>query len=486
MSQELTLRDSLTVQTYQKNNFDTSSEDSKFSYTSARVGKPLYNTYEKNDFKVFGYYNGACQYDARLDGSEESDRAGRGRDLMNINPDAYDKIIIGFCGIVGDQGENKEAIKRAAQEFNKKDNEPTFIDSWGYLLSYCNVGFDGWLSSDVLESFSQNKCQGLLGGLRKLKEKNPNLVISLSIGGRELSQPFHELVKSSEKRTTFANGVADILKRFPMIGEIDLDWEYPGGDGGSEDPQNYAELIKKVKSTLSSNSRDDVKISIAAAGDIDKIKAANIPLLMEAGVSYIKIMTFDFFGTPWSDSLAHHTNLKSNPQDKKSYGIDVVVNYLIKELNVPSKSLFIGFAAYSRNAKNAEISSSSPLSGNCSPHEGTTIGTFESGVTEYYDILYNYLDLNSKSGKNGFSLYTDKVGDADFLYNPRSRVFMSIDTPRSVKSKGEYVVRNNLGGLFTYTIDQDHGLLLNAAREGLGNVITKKEVDMSEYYFNGR
>ncbi|EGC36364.1 hypothetical protein DICPUDRAFT_151171 [Dictyostelium purpureum] len=482
MSQELILNDRLTEQTYQKNNFNPSSEDSKFSYTSARVGKPLYNTYEKNDFKVFGYYTDGCQYDSRLDGQYEE--AGRGRDLMNVNPEAYDKIIIGFCGIVGDQGEKKEAIQRAAKELNKKDNEPIFIDSWGDLLSFRNVGFDGWLSSDVLECFSQNKCQGLLGGLRKLKEKNPNLVISLSIGGRELSRPFHELVKSSEKRTTFANGVADLLKRFPMIGEIDLDWEYPGDDG-SEDPKNFAELIKNVKSSLSSNSRNDVKISIAASGNIKKIQAANIPLLMEAGVSYIKIMTFDFFGTPWSDSLAHHTNLKSNPQDQTSFGIDVVVNYLIHELMIPSKSLFIGYAAYSRNAKNAVISSSSPLRGSYSPLEDT-VGTFESGVTEYYDILNNYLDFNSKSGKNDFTLFTDKVGDADFLYNANSMVFMSIDTPRSVKSKGEYVVRNNLGGLFTYTIDQDHGLLLNAAREGLGNVITKKELDMSEYYFSGR
>ncbi|EGC39145.1 hypothetical protein DICPUDRAFT_96643 [Dictyostelium purpureum] len=483
MSQELILKDSLTEETYVRNNFNPSEEDSKFSYTSARVGKPLYNTYEKNDFKVFGYYTDWCQYDGRLDGLVEP---GRGRDLMNINPKAYDKIILGFCGIVGDKGDKRFIIEKAAKDFNKKDNEPTFTDGWGDVLSYRNVGFNGWFSDDILGCFSQDKCQGILGGLRKLKEKNSDLVISVSIGGWTMSQAFHEMVKSAEKRKTFANGVADLLNRFPMIGEIDLDWEYPGAAGeehneyGPEDPQNFAQLIISVKSSLSSIGRDDVKISIAAAGVIEKIKVANIPLLMQAGVSYINIMTYDYFGTPWAESLAHHTNLRADPNS-----IDAVVSYLVNDLNIPSKSLFIGYASYSRNAQGAQISSISPLKGDYSPKETTTVGTFESGVTEYYDILNNYLDFNSKSGKNGFTLYTDRAKDADFLYNSNSGVFMSLDTPRSVKSKGNYAVQNKLGGLFTWTIDQDHGLLLNAAREGLGNEIIEKEVDMSNYYFSG-
>ncbi|WP_143060334.1 hypothetical protein [Streptomyces sp. TLI_105] len=47
-------------------------------------------------------------------------------------------------------------------------------------------------------------------------------------------------------------------------------------------------------------------------------------------------------------------------------------------------------------------------------------GTFESGTTEPADILRNYLDLETGAGCNGFTLYTDTVADADFLYNPDS------------------------------------------------------------------
>ncbi|HIC8274739.1 TPA: glycosyl hydrolase family 18 protein, partial [Klebsiella michiganensis] len=91
-------------------------------------------------------------------------------------------------------------------------------------------------------------------------------------------------------------------------------------------------------------------------------------------------------------------------------------------------------------------------------------GSFESGTTEWYDIIYNYLDLENQKGRNGFNVYTDKVADADYLYNPDSKLFMSLDTPRTVKAKGEYAASLGLGALFTWTIDQDNGVLVNAAR----------------------
>ncbi len=62
---------------------------------------------------------------------------------------------------------------------------------------------------------------------------------------------------------------------------------------------------------------------------------------------------------------------------------------------------------------------------------------------------------------------------------------MSLDTPRSVKAKGQYAASRNLGGLFTWTIDQDNGVLVNAAREGLGYEIDTQTIDMKPFYFEG-
>jgi chitinase len=101
-------------------------------------------------------------------------------------------------------------------------------------------------------------------------------------------------------------------------------------------------------------------------------------------------------------------------------------------------------------------------------------------------VLFNYLDLENGAARNGFVLYTDPVADADFLYQSSSGMFMSLDTPRTVRAKGEYVRSNGLGGLFTWTIDQDNGVLANAAHEGLGQAATVSNIDMSPFYFSGQ
>ncbi|MFP3533957.1 hypothetical protein SB763_31865, partial [Burkholderia sp. SIMBA_042] len=82
------------------------------------------------------------------------------------------------------------------------------------------------------------------------------------------------------------------------------------------------------------------------------------------------------------------------------------------------------------------IDSWSPLQGTYDPGSGTTTGTFESGTTEFFDLIYNYLDLEHQTGINGFNVYTDEVADADYLYSPESGLFLSVDTPRSVYAKG--------------------------------------------------
>lgn len=89
---------------------------------------------------------------------------------------------------------------------------------------------------------------------------------------------------------------------------------------------------------------------------------------------------------------------------------------------MPLKQVFIGYAGYSRNAHDATIQSVSPLKGTYTPGYGTTVGTFESGSTEWYDHIANYLDLENQTGRNNFIVYTDEVADADFLYNPQSKV----------------------------------------------------------------
>ncbi|MEL4016349.1 glycosyl hydrolase family 18 protein [Dryocola clanedunensis] len=472
--------------------FNPALEVEKYSYTSARVQNYVYNKYNTaGKPKVFGYFTDWSQYDGRLQNNDLPAGRGRGFNLANVSPTAYDKIIVGFLGIVGDKGEKQYTITNAASQTNKVTNEPTFLDPWGDFQSSTNCNVDaGWVDINPA-TVTQAQSKGLIGGLRNLQQAAKNqghdLALSISIGGWTMSNGFHNMSASAASRSTFVKGVAKLFKQFPMFSEVDIDWEYPNNAGnnnpfGPEDGANYALLIKELKKELAAINRSDVKISIASSAVVEILGYSNVKALLEAGLYGINVMTYDFFGTPWAETLTHHTNLKALVKD--GWGIDSVVDYLIAE-GFPADRINIGYAAYSRNARNAEIECFSPLKGSYSAGTGTTTGTFESGCTEWYDTIYNYLDLENQRGRNGFNVYTDEVADADYLFNPQTKLYLSLDTPRSVKAKGAYAASRNLGGLFTWTIDQDNGVLVNAAREGLGCEIVDEVVDMQPFYFEG-
>ena len=89
--------DLATEESYRIDGFDPATSTEKYSYTSARVAKPVYNKYNNAGRpKVFGYYTDWSQYDGRLQGSQQPADRGRGVDLALVAPTAFDKLIIGF------------------------------------------------------------------------------------------------------------------------------------------------------------------------------------------------------------------------------------------------------------------------------------------------------------------------------------------------------------------------------------------------------
>ncbi|MCE1736556.1 glycosyl hydrolase family 18 protein, partial [Enterobacter hormaechei] len=138
--------------------------------------------------------------------------------------------------------------------------------------------------------------------------------------------------------------------------------------------------------------------------------------------------------------------------------------------------MHLGYANYGRAGKGANLETREYNK------TGEALGTMEKGSPEFFDIVNNYLDSEHTlaTGKNGFVLMTDTNADADFLFSETEGHFISLDTPRTVKQKAEYVATNKLGGIFSWSGDQDCGLLANAAREGMGYIAKSNDetIDM--------
>lgn len=371
--------DTITETTHAANGFDPATSDDKISYTSARVAKPVYNKYKNSTTKpkVFGYYTDWSQYDSRLQGNMS--QPGRGYDLTKVSPTAYDKLIFGFVGITGFRKidtEDRDVVAEAAALCGKVKYEPTFLDPWGDFQSYINLGFDvsGW---DVdPKTVTQSNAKGLLGALRdmqaKAKAAGHTLALSMSIGGWSMSNGFHETAASDSSRKIFAKGVVKLFKQFPMFSEVDIDWEYPNNEGagnpfGPEDGANYALLIAELRKQLDSAGLSNVKISIAASAVTTIFDYAKVKDLMAAGLYGINLMTYDFFGTPWAETLGHHTNRKA--LEEGGWAVETIVDHLLAE-GFSADRINIGYAGYTRNARQVEIESLSPLKGSYNPGSG--------------------------------------------------------------------------------------------------------------------
>lgn len=432
----------------------------------------------------------------------------------------YDKLIFSFMGVCGTEigdPSNVSAVhslKAGCEAFGEGNNTLMMADIWGDIQStaagaltsddLAALGNPDWLAIDdptLKRDYwlkGQAHVAGLLGALYQIHQAYPEKTFALSHGGWSLSEAYSRVLASEDGRKTLIKSTIDVLKLFPMFTQVDIDWEYPGGGGASgnsqseSDGKNYALFIKEFRAALDKAGLASVKIAIAAAAPKEKIDAMAIKDLIDNGVEIIHLMTYDFFGEAWALGLDHHTNLYTIENGGDVWSTDQSVNYLIEELNVPASMIHIGYATYSRNAQLADIESISPLKGTFGQKSsGLAGGSWEEGVSEWYDIEKYLATISPETGftidkLDGYTLYTDTVANADYVYGTKDKFFMSFDTPRTVYLKARYVKEKGLGGLFTWMADYDNGYLLNAAREGLGYQLQQDSgnIDMEKIIFS--
>jgi len=291
-----------------------------------------------------------------------------------------------------------------------------------------------------------------------------------------LSDPFFGL-DNAQNRAVFVASVKDFLLTWDFFDGVDIDWEYPtfGGAnpslGKESDTQTYTILMRDLRAMLdeveAETGRDmELTSAIGAAPKhINKVDYASAQQYMD----YIFMMTYDYKGA-WSSELGHQTNLyNSQLTDDGSLSIATAVNLMLQQNVEPSK-LVVGAAMYGRGWANVSgATTSNPFSGTGGGALNES-GYWEAGIMDYKLIESRYLggDANS-TGINGWVHGWDDVAQASYLWNESGKKLITFDSARSTKIKSEYVLQNNLGGVFSWEIDADSGTILNAMHEGLGH-----------------
>ncbi|MBW3531598.1 glycosyl hydrolase family 18 protein [Shewanella sp. NKUCC06_TVS] len=372
-------------------------------------------------------------------------------------------ILYGFTPICGGDGINDslkeiegsfEALQRACS--GRGDFKVAIHDPWA-AIQIPQAGV----------SEHSDPYKGNFGQLMALKQAYPDLKILPSVGGWTLSDPFF-FFGDKTKRDIFVASVKEFLQIWKFFDGVDIDWEFPGGNGANpnlgnaNDGETYVTLMRELRAMLDELSAETGRTyeltSAISAGD-DKIQKVDYQAAQQY-MDYIFLMSYDFNGGWTNTELGHQTNLYEASWDPNTrYTTAKGVNALLGQGVTPGK-IVVGAAMYGRGWTGVNgYSGNNPFTGTAT---GKVKGTWEAGVVDYRQIANDYMG-------SGWTYSYDETAEAPSLFKASTGDLITFDDARSVKAKGQYVLSNQLGGLFAWELDADNGDILNAMHEGLGH-----------------
>ncbi|KAK0161120.1 hypothetical protein PV327_009632 [Microctonus hyperodae] len=310
-----------------------------------------------------------------------------------------------------------------------KNNEVNVLDPWGDLPpNYLGGGRNGF------------------GKFNDLRKKNPNLKTLVAIGGwNEGSKQYSSMANNAKYREHFAADAAKFVIKHGFNG-MSLDWEYPAQNGGApEDVVNYIELLKILRIHFNKN-----KLILSAAVAPTEYSASlsyNISQMVKY-LNYVHLMTYDFH-----TSSEQKTNLHAplypgseEPSNHKQANVQASVKYWLSQ-GCPKEKLIMGIPTYGRSFTLCDPAKNSIGADACGPGDAGPY-TRQPGMLGYNEIC----KLLHQPGQSWDAKYEY---EREFQYASSQSQWISYESFLTVKPKGAFINKFNLGGAMVYSIDTD-------------------------------
>ncbi|HKJ80660.1 MAG TPA: glycosyl hydrolase family 18 protein [Ignavibacteriaceae bacterium] len=359
----------------------------------------------------------------------------------------------------------------------KTDADGNIIPEFKNAYEAYQQVYNSKMSIDGAADDSTQPLRGQFNQLRKLKARHPALRILISIGGWGGSKYYSDALLTPELREKFVDEVINryILGNLPEVNNaggkgvaagifdgVDIDWEFPlrGGAEGIHNNKNDKENLTALLA-LFRKKFDAINpaLILTAAIPADKPNVDNYDIKTDQKyLNWINLMTYDYHGS-WNDVTAHHTNLLSSPADSTDNGaehsIDKSVKYFIDSLGVSSYKIIPGAAFYGKYWVDVD----SANHGLYQPAKDSS-GIFKEGFGNYYNL--------QNLGSMGYKYYWDTLALAPWFYNSNTKIFWTLDDPKSISLKVHYERAYHLGGIMCWEIsgDDSSGTLINTMYTG--------------------
>jgi len=261
---------------------------------------------------------------------------------------------------------------------------------------------------------------------------------------------------------------------------LDFDWEYPGGrddsPGSPADYVNYITLLREMREEFDKYGLLITAAVAAPSGLVDQ--AYDVESLAEL-LDYINVMTYDYHGWfPNHTYTGHNSPLFGTPEenaDEKhpghSFNTKASIDYWLKR-GAKKSQLLVGLAAYGRG-----FTLRNPAENGL--YAAATAGC-EAGP---YTQARGYLGYNEICDKvllpGDWTIVREEHVFAPYAY--KGNQWIGYDDEESIATKCDWVIDEELAGVFFWSIDTDdfkgkcgrpHGLILTATEKLNGGKMT--------------
>ncbi|KAL6712260.1 hypothetical protein ACN47E_000137 [Coniothyrium glycines] len=264
---------------------------------------------------------------------------------------------------------------------------------------------------------------------------------------------FSQAAKSDQSRKLFAKNVQTMIRDTGADG-VDIDWEYPGGNGDDykQVPNSekaweidaYPKLLEEIRSAIG----PDKLISAAVPGlprDMLAFTAQTVPEINKY-VDFFNIMTYDLMNRR-DNVTKHHTGI--------DLSIEAIDTYISR--GVPASKANLGFAFYTKYFKvDATANCSHPVG--CpttlmeDPQTGADLGQ-TGGFAWHDDVPAEVTDSFQRALTQGSY---DSEGGGYYYLDPEQHLWWTFDTPDAVSRKFPAIVKNRgLRGVFAWGLGED-------------------------------
>ncbi|MFF3244995.1 glycosyl hydrolase family 18 protein [Streptomyces sp. NPDC002870] len=371
-----------------------------------------------------------------------------------------------------------EANKAAGDDANPNAGDGAGDSYADYQKSFAAAdSVDG-----VADSWNQ-PIVGVFNQFKELKAKHPKLKINISLGGWTYSKYFHDAAKTDASRKKL---VASCVKQYiagdlPVEGGyggpgtaagifdgIDIDWEYPGSEGGHlgnhygpEDKANFTLLLAEFRKQLdeygAAHGGKKYLLTAALPAGQDKIKHIETDKI-GAYLDYANIMTYDMHGAWDADGPTYHQSPMhspaSDPTDPiapgtQKYSIDNAIDSWLDGNaaygiagGFPANKLTLGYEFYYRGWKGVPAGAKNGLAQSATGASAARPVSQQAGIAHYKE-LGGIVD-------NAATTFWDDEAKAAYFY--KDGEFFTGLNKRAIQARADYAHSRGLAGAMMYSL----------------------------------